>query len=147
MQLYRGTIQRVRDFVPDRKPKDADKQTLLIQSRARLADDVVTWLDVCFVLGEDNVKFFPLLGTGGNDGRLDFTNNFMQRIAEIIAFETEVAPPEDSRDWLCSALFSDTLVTLGKTAVGQFNPGGSGEPTELRGSSRLVRKSTRGILC
>ena len=24
-------------------------------------------------------QVFPLLGTGGNDGRLEFTNNFMQR--------------------------------------------------------------------
>jgi CRISPR-associated protein Csx17 len=53
LQLYRDTIQRVRSFVPQAKPKDTDKQKLLEQSRARLADDVVTWLDVCFVLGDD----------------------------------------------------------------------------------------------
>ena len=25
----------------------------------------------------------PLLGTGGNEGRFEFSNNFMQRVAEL----------------------------------------------------------------
>lgn len=133
LQLYRDTIQRVRGFVPDRKPKDADKQKLLEQSRSRLADEVVTWLDVCFVLGEDNVRFFPLLGTGGNDGRLDFTNNFMQRIAEVIALEADAPPPDGSSGLLQSTLFADALVSLGRTAIGQFNPGGIGGANGTQG--------------
>ena len=55
------------------------------------------WLDVCFVLGEDGPSFFPLLGTGGNDGRLDFTNNFMQRLADVIPFAAGAGPPADSK--------------------------------------------------
>lgn len=133
LQLYRDTIQRVREFVPKAKPKDADKKRLLEQSRARLPDDVVTWLDVCFVLGEDKVSFFPLLGTGGNDGRLDFTNNFMQRVAEVISFDDDSLPPATSADLLRSAVFADALVTLGKTAIGQFNPGGIGGANGTQG--------------
>ncbi|MBI1313654.1 type I-U CRISPR-associated protein Csx17 [bacterium] len=133
LRLFRDTIQRVRSFVPKQKPKDNDKQSLLVQSRACLADEVVNWLDVCFVLGEDSVRFFPLLGTGGNDGRLDFTNNFMQRVAEVIAFDSGSAPPSDSRAWLNSALFADALITLGKSAIGQFNPGGIGGANGTQG--------------
>ena len=97
LNLYRDTIKLVRGIVPKQKPKDDDKQSLLAKSRAQLADEVVAWLDTCFVLGEDNVRFFPLLGTGGNDGRLDFTNNFMQRVAEVISFDDGGAAPKNSR--------------------------------------------------
>ncbi len=133
LQLYRDTIQLVRSFVPSQKPKDTDKQRLLAQSRARLADEVVTWLDVCFVLGEENVRYFPLLGTGGNDGRLDFTNNFMQRLAEVLAFNNQEQEPKDSRALLASALFADVVVSLGSSAIGQFNPGGIGGANGTQG--------------
>ncbi|MBC7818548.1 MAG: type I-U CRISPR-associated protein Csx17 [Planctomycetaceae bacterium] len=133
LQLYRETIQLVRSFVPSQKPKDTDKQRLLAQSRARLADEVVTWLDVCFVLGEESVRYFPLLGTGGNDGRLDFTNNFMQRLAEVLAFNDQEQEPKDSRALLASALFADVVVSLGSSAIGQFNPGGIGGANGTQG--------------
>ncbi len=30
-----------------------------------------------------------MLGTGGNDGRLDFTSNFMQRVVSLFDVESE----------------------------------------------------------
>jgi CRISPR-associated protein Csx17 len=123
---YRDTINRIRAFPLTGKPKDEQKQALLVRCRSELGDDVVPWLDVCFVLGEEGANYFPLLGTGGNDGRLEFTNNFMQRIANVLSFGADTSPPESSREWLAAALFADTLVGLGKTAIGQFNPGGIG---------------------
>jgi CRISPR-associated protein Csx17 len=44
----------------------------------------LAWLDAAVVLGEEKPQFPPLLGTGGNDGRLDFSNNFMQRVVACI---------------------------------------------------------------
>ena len=76
---------------------------------------------------------FPLLGTGGNDGRLDFTNNFMQRLANVISLAVGKNPPDTSTAFLSASLFADTLVSLGKTAVGQFNPGGIGGPNGTQG--------------
>ena len=91
------------------------------------------WLDVCFVLGEGGPSFFPLLGTGGNDGRLEFTNNFMQRLADVIPFAQDGVPATQSKRSLASALFADTLVELGKSAIGQFNPGGIGGANGTQG--------------
>jgi CRISPR-associated protein Csx17 len=130
---YREAIRAIRAVAPDERPKDEKKEALLVLCRAVLPDDVVTWLDVCFVLGEDGPNFFPLRGTGGNDGRLDFTNNFMQRLADVISFDGG-PPPADSARWLESALFADTLVPLRRTAVGQFNPGGIGGANGTQGS-------------
>ena len=134
LQLYRETIDRIRRFVPEKKPKDDDKESLLIKCRSELPDEVVPWLDVCFVLGEERVSFFPLLGTGGNDGRLDFTNNFMQRVAEVISLRQHDSAPPPSKPLLEAALFADTLVSLAKTAIGQFNPGGIGGANGTHGS-------------
>lgn len=130
---YRKTIEQVRPLVPEGKPKDESKERLLTRCRAVLSDEVVPWLDTCFVLGEDGPGYFPLLGTGGNDGRLDFTNNFMQRLADVIAFGQDDAPPDDSVGWLADAVFADGLAALGKAAVGQFNPGGIGGANGVQG--------------
>jgi len=131
--LYRDTIARIRAFVPPSKPKDEQKQSLLVRCRSELADDVVPWLDVCFTLGEKGASYFPLLGTGGNDGRLDFTNNFMQRLADVIPFAINVEPTVNSKRCLSAALFADTLLELGKSAIGQFNPGGIGGANGTQG--------------
>jgi CRISPR-associated protein Csx17 len=37
------------------------------------------------VLTGEHTIFPPLLGTGGNDGRLDFSTNFHQRLLDVIA--------------------------------------------------------------
>jgi CRISPR-associated protein Csx17 len=133
LELYRTTIASIRNFVPADKPKDEDKTELLVQCRAELPDEMVPWLDVCFVIGEEKASFFPLLGTGGNDGRLDFTNNFMQRVSEVISFKGSGDPPDESLGWLSSALWNDSLTSLGKTAVGQFNPGAIGGANGVQG--------------
>ena len=42
---------------------------------------VLPWIDAAVVLAGETTIFPPLLGTGGNDGRLDFSTNFHQRLA------------------------------------------------------------------
>ena len=133
LQLYRDTIQLVKSFIPQQKPKDDDKQRLLALTRAKLADEVVMWLDVCFVLGEDSARFFPLLGTGGNDLRLEFTNNFMQRIEDVLDFTDANSERPASRDLLGASLFADVMVSLAQSAIGQFNPGGIGGANGTQG--------------
>lgn len=132
LEDYRSAIRTARTLVPKTKPKNDEKNSLLIRCRRELADEVVPWLDVCFVLGEEGPKFFPLLGTGGNDGRLDFTNNFMQRLKDVVPF-SDGKPPVESRSLLAAALFADELVSLGTTAIGQFNPGGIGGANGTQG--------------
>ncbi len=89
-------------------------------------DRLLPWFDSVMVLDQNcEPSYPPLLGTGGNDGRLEFTNNFMQRLADIIPF-ADCGSKENSKSLLAAALFADTLVSLGKSAIGQFNPGGIG---------------------
>ncbi len=133
LALYRDTIGNIRTFAPENKPKDEQKELLLVRCRSELADEIVPWLDVCFALGEEGPSYFPLLGTGGNDGRLDFTNNFMQRLAEVISFTSHGKTLTNSKQWLSAALWTDTLTELGKSAIGQFDPGGIGGANGIQG--------------
>jgi CRISPR-associated protein Csx17 len=133
LAMYRDAIACIHTLVPENKPKDQEKELLLIRCRSELPDGIVPWLDVCFALGEEGPSYFPLLGTGGNDGRLDFTNNFMQRLADVIPFGADAKSPTNSKKWLGAALSADTLVELEKAAIGQFEPGGIGGANGTQG--------------
>src|SRR5262249_50598993 len=70
-----------------------------------------------------------ILGTGGNDGRLDFANNFMQRLAELFLTPAKgrTACGPDVADRFEAAVFGMPRAgVLQSAAVGQFNPGLAG---------------------
>jgi CRISPR-associated protein Csx17 len=108
------------------KPEGETKTLLLQSCRNAFPEDALGWLDAVLVLGQDGAKFPPLLGTGGNDGRLEFTNNFMQRITEIMS-PAAGEPTAESARWLQAALFGRAAPgLLTKAPVGQFFPGAAG---------------------
>ena len=68
------------------------KATLIPDCQRQWRGAHAEWLAAAVVLGEDGTPSWPsLLGTGGNDGNLDFTNNFMQRLVELFDLESETA--------------------------------------------------------
>lgn len=84
------------------------------------------WLDAALVVEEDDVTRFPaLLGTGGNDGRLDFTNNYFQRLAEVFDLSSTAGQARPSAErWFHQALFGGPARVLEREVpVGQFAPG------------------------
>lgn len=113
-------------------PKDDDKARLLTAIRGQLPDSALGWFDASVLLAGDSPQYPPLLGTGGNDGRLDFTNNFMQRILDVLAPDDEPTTLA-THDWLQAALFSKAVPGLVKNAIGQFSPGQAGGPNASTG--------------
>jgi CRISPR-associated protein Csx17 len=108
------------------KPSSEQKEPLLLACRNTFPDAVLPWLDSAYVLTAEGAKYPPLLGTGGNDGRLEFTNNFMQRLTELMEPDTGAAT-RSSAAWLRRALFEEPVATaLSKAPVGQFLPGAAG---------------------
>ena len=86
---YRESIAicREMDEVAAGKGVDEDERrtATLRHCRNRLPDEAVEWLDAAVGIAADGSRSFaPLLGTGGNEGRLDYTNNFMSRIAALL---------------------------------------------------------------
>ncbi|MEQ8768683.1 MAG: type I-U CRISPR-associated protein Csx17 [Planctomycetota bacterium] len=86
------------------------------------------WMDAAMVLSSEGEPSWPaLLGTGGNDGRLDFTNTAMQRLGDLFDLESAdgAAMPAASA-LLHAALFDSPSTALLDAAVGQFLPGSAG---------------------
>lgn len=115
------------------KPQQEEAKTALLAAlRAEYPEDALDWLDAAVLIAEDRPRYPPLLGTGGNDGRLDFTNNFMQRLVDVIDPDRG-APTETSAAWLEEALFGEATPGLRAVSVGQFAPGDAGGPNQTAG--------------
>ena len=107
-------------------PSDDEKKELMMILRASLPDEALDWLDASVIISGQSPKYPALMGTGGNDGNLDFANNFYQRLRELFDFDTG-EPSPGSSSWLESALYGKTTSGLvRKVAIGQFNPGMTG---------------------
>lgn len=120
------------------RPTGAAKTRLVAMLRAQLPASALPWLDAALVLSGEGLRFPQLLGTGGNDGRLEFTNNLMRRLFSesnppgiFDASSGEPAPA--SAHLLDSALFAAPVHELTGVAVGQFSPGGAGGPNATTG--------------
>jgi CRISPR-associated protein Csx17 len=133
---YRHAIQCAQEVLTTlgmkQKVAKEKKDSLLMACRSRLADGVIGWLDAAFVLTERGPQYPPILGTGGNDGHLDFTNNFMQRLTDVMKADTGQPTPE-SANWLRAAVFGETAKGLQKGAIGQFFPSAAGGANSTSG--------------
>lgn len=87
------------------------------------------WIDAAMVLGDDGTPKYPaLLGSGGNDGRLDFTNNFMKRLGDLFKLDSDEGQPRPkARAWFSGALWGQAVSgNLKGQPVGQYLPGTAG---------------------
>lgn len=146
---YRDVIDRSRGLLDTlgltAKPESKEaKFALLRQARSCFPDEAVAWLDAAYVIGED-ARYPPLLGTGGNDGHLDFANNFMQRLAGLfLAPEARGGSPKrgiSAADGFAASIFGDPhRGSLQRAAVGQFIPalaGGTNMTAGLKTEGRV----------
>ena len=111
-------------------PKDAAKADLIAALRGRLPDSALPWLDAAVALSSGRLSFPQLLGTGGNDGRLDFTNTFMRRlVAGDGLFDAATGAPAPRGERLLRAAFGAAPAQgLSSYPTGQFAPGAAGGP-------------------
>jgi CRISPR-associated protein Csx17 len=118
------------------------KATLLPDCRRLWRGPHAEWLSAAVVLDEEGNPEWPsLLGTGGNDGNLDFTNNFMQQLGTL--FEVTSAsggPTIAAGELLENALWMEPANKLTSAAVGQYQPGSAGGANSSTGfaSGNLV---------
>ncbi len=128
-RIYRETIAAAQSAIDSldlkEKPEKEIKEKLLLRCRNTFPEAALEWLDSAFVLTGNGAKYPPLLGTGGNDGRLEFTNNFMQRLTEVFDLKKD-APSEASASLLENALFDSPIKGLEDNPIGQFSPAASG---------------------
>lgn len=122
---YRVAIEVARELLAEDPAGERPKEQLLAECRSRLPDACVPWLDAAAVLTDGRPVFPPLLGTGGNDGRLEFSRNFHQRILDVLGITT--SKHHNRAAWLGDALQDHGHSTgMQGRSPGQFDPGSAG---------------------
>lgn len=128
MQPYQLVIGQVRAILRSEgmreKPAKEVKDAFLRRLRAELPDAFVDWIDAVVILRKEKSSFPPILGTGGNDGRLDFTLNFMQHLTDLGLHVVESSARAER--FFENAAFGRPTAGLTSKAVGQFDPGRAG---------------------
>jgi CRISPR-associated protein Csx17 len=141
-QTYRCVVASARKvlqiFALAESPKEERKVAFLTAVRNHAPEPLLRWLDASVILTDESPAYPPLLGTGGNDGRLDFTNNFMQRLTDVFDVTTGESRPE-AGEMLRTALFGSPSATLVERAIGQFSPGNAGGPNAASGFEGAAR--------
>jgi CRISPR-associated protein Csx17 len=111
------------------------KDELQPECQLRWRGPALRWLRAALVITADGGAKFPaLLGTGGNDGKLDFTNNAMQRLGNLFDLSSaDGAPRPAARPALAASLFGRTEMDLIDGGIGQYAPGTAGGPNATSG--------------
>lgn len=141
LEHYRDAIRSAKELLNeaalDSAPGDSEKVAFIAKLRSRMPDAVLDWVDAAATVTTDDVVFPPLLGSGGNDGNLDFSTTLIQRVAQLIDLDSG-NPTEHAPALLAAALFDEVTRTEGDIAISQYSPGAIGAPnsgTGFAGSS------------
>jgi CRISPR-associated protein Csx17 len=113
--------ERVSDLGLTEVPKKDVKARFIEALRAEVPDEAVAWIDAVAVIDGDSARMMPLLGTGGNDGVLDFSSLFLRSLVEAL-----LGDRIRRRELLVSRLFARPTLSLMKAPAGQFDPGNAG---------------------
>lgn len=115
-----GAVKKARNEANQRH-RDRYKAELLVAARARLPDAALPWLDTAIVLQDDaKPAYNPLLGSGGNEGHLDYSNHFMQHVVRLLG------EGADMPDLLRASLWARPTTGLVQGKTGQLDPGRAG---------------------
>ena len=109
------------------------KEQAIFQLRAQLPEISLAWLDACMVVGQDGFKPAPYLGSGGVDGRMEFSVNYITNVMLVLE-------DNKSADWIKAALSGNNDVRNISSSIGQFAPGrigGANGTQGLEGSSMI----------
>ena len=126
-EIFRRSIKLGQSVVADldAKPeKGKQKNGVLADCRLLWRESLRGWIDAAMTLDSHGDPAFPaLLGTGGNDGRLDFTSNYMQRLVSLFDVESEDAAAHgESVPQLNAAFWAAPSPVLESCSIGQFFP-------------------------
>lgn len=128
-------FRKLQDAATDKKDFEQRKPVYIEECRRKWRGTHLEWLETAVILQAGGTMSWPsLLGTGGNDGRLDFTDNFRQRFAQLFDLSDINAPvSQTTRDLLCHALFGVAAIGTGNYAIGQYSPGTAGGANSTNG--------------
>lgn len=136
LEPYRRTIRTAKSSLDRQKlnaaPGDTAKAALIRDLRSDMPDESLNWIDAAATVTRLEVLFPPLLGSGGNDGNLDFSTTLIQALLSLIDADTG-EPCAEAAALLGASLFAEVAQTGGSIAISQFAPSAIGAPNSSAG--------------
>lgn len=137
---YRHVIRKIRDLPAmkaldhartaakkgEKTNSEVLKTNLLVSLRANLPDSFIEWMDACQIIA-DKPFATPVLGTGGNEGSMDFSVNHLDWLSRLFDLESG-NPTTLARICLPHALFGEARQLLSGVNPGQLAPASVGGP-------------------
>lgn len=131
---YRTTLAAWLDVAKDPRWISGDKTTRLTLWRAAVPDDALGWMDAAVVLGSEKAEFPPLLGSGGNDGRFEFSRLLH---GELIRLFVDSKQSARSETWLRAFLTGEPGPALVDSTSGMYDSDAAGAPNSApQGSAK-----------
>lgn len=130
LATYRQAIAVAREILDRTASEKADKEAVVRMCRSGLPDECLPWMDAAVVLTPDGPAYPPLLGTGGNVGRLELSRNFHQRLLDVFGLNAKESQRAKaslrSEAWVRDSLWDLGEATGIRESSGQFDPGAAG---------------------
>ncbi len=102
--------------------RDEYKSKIVTKLRDTINERYLEWIDASILINAEGKPVFPpLSGSGGNEGRLDYSSLFISSLIKVF-----VDKNNSSTELLRNSLFGDLTDKLLKSAVGKFDPGKAG---------------------
>jgi len=101
-----------------------DKNNMLSKQYLMARDTYREWLHTSNIMTEEgNKRCSPLLGSGGNDGRLEFSCCYIMNLAKLYDLD-DGSPQKGTMNCINAALFDDCSYSQVEGTMGQFKPAG-----------------------
>lgn len=102
--------------------RDEYKSKIVTKLRDTINERYLEWIDASILVNAEGKPVFPpLSGSGGNEGRLDYSSLFIASLTKVFVNKTN-----SSTKLLRNSLFGDLTDKLQESAVGKFDPGKAG---------------------
>ncbi len=122
---YRDTVSAWRPLVESPAWNNLDKAGRLALWRGCAPDDALWWLDAAVAVSTTDAAFPPLLGSGGNDGRLEFSRLLH---GELIRLFIDGRQSKHAAGWLSAFLTAQPGPALVESTLGMFDADAAGTP-------------------
>lgn len=100
--------------------RSESKEIVIAKCRKNLSDEAVEWVDSATLLDPDmKGQYPPIVGGGGNEGRLDYSMTFMSALGRVLE------EPMD-KGLLLNSLIASPSSSLVESKMGMLDPGRSG---------------------
>ena len=115
-------IHAVRKLVGEHSEKDE----FILQLRNRLSDQSIQWIDACSTYADEKCQYAPLLGTGGNVGKMEISINYIKNVSLVTG-------EKKSASWMRSCLMGTNSERSILSSISQFAPGRVGGANGTQG--------------